>query len=151
MDTDLVESSDIAACCERCAKYRRRIYSLTGRDRRFPKLPHDFNSYCCGLALYPYIWGVSEPAFTCRSVIQYSNRPFIDDRTVKQKEDYQKLLDLRETEKQKKHDKEVYHQLVSILPDDAPKSFSAFRRMKNSNSSSYIALKRKAQSVGLDF
>lgn len=147
--TDLVESSDIAACCSKCAMYRRRIYSLSGRDKRFPKIPADFDSDCCGLSLYPYIWGVSEPSFSAKNPIKYSNRPFADDRTAKEKKDYQAILDLREQEREKEADRKIYEKLVSAIPNDAPKSFSAFRRAKNSNSKSYIVLVEKARKLGI--
>ena len=149
-ETDLAESSDIAACCPKCAMYRRRIYSLTGKDRRFPKLPNDFDSNCCGLNLHPYIWGISEPSFHSKNPIAYSNRPFVDDRSTIEKENYQMLLKEAEEARQKELDKKIYQKLLSKLPDDAPKSFGAFRRMEKSNSCGYIALKQKAQQAGID-
>lgn len=149
LGTDLVESSDISACCPKCAMYRRRIYSLSGRDKRFPKIPDDFDSTCCGLNLYPYVEGVSEPSFSCKNPITYSNRPFIDDRTATQKRDYQEILIQKEEEEQKEEDRKIYQALLSALPSDAPKSFGAFRRMKKSNSKGYIALLKKARSIGI--
>lgn len=148
--TDLVESSDIAACCQKCAMYRRRIYSLSGQDKRFPKIPDDFDSDCCGLNLHPYIWGVSEPTFSAKDPIKYSNRPFVDDRTAKQKKDYQELKLQFEEEREKERDRKIYEKLVSALPNDAPKSFGSFRRMKKSNSAGYIKLKQKASKLGIN-
>lgn len=147
--TDLVESSDIAACCPKCAMYRRRIYSLSGKDKRFPQIPKDFDSDCCGLNLYPYIWGISEPSFSAKDPIKYSNRPFVDDRTAKQKKDYEVLKKQFEEEEEKERDRKIYAKLVSSLPSDAPKSFSAFRRMKKSNSTTYQELKQKADRKGI--
>lgn len=150
LGTDLVESSDIAACCPKCAMYRRRIYSLSGRDKRFPKIPVDFDSDCCGLSLYPYIWGVSEPSFSAKNPIKYSNRPFVDDRTAKEKKDYQSILDARAQERQKELDRRTYEKILASMPSDAPKSFAAFRRIKNANSASYVALKKKAVQIGVE-
>ena len=149
LGTDLVESSDIAACCSKCAMYRRRIYSLSGRDKRFPKIPDDFDSDCCGLNLHPYIWGVSEPTFSAKDPIKYSNRPFVDDRTARQKRDYLELKKQFEEEKEKEEDRKIYNRIVSALPNNAPKSFGAFRRMKKTNSPGYIDLKQRAAKVGI--
>lgn len=149
LGTDLVESSDIAACCPKCAMYRKRIYSLSGRDKRFPKIPEDFDSDCCGVSLYPYIWGISEPSFSAKDPIKYSNRPFIDDRTTKQKRDYQELKKQAEEEAEKEQDRKIYEKLVSMLPNDVPKTFGAFRRMKKSNSTGYIKLRQQALRIGI--
>lgn len=89
LETDLVITSHAEICCERCARYRNRIYSLTGADRRFPKIPEDFDSSCCSISLYPFVWGVSEPGLLCDDPIKYSNRPFSDDRTDDEKERYE--------------------------------------------------------------
>ena len=48
----LVESFDLECCCEECAKYAKRIFSIDGKDKRFPRLPDcikyysDKHKYC---------------------------------------------------------------------------------------------------------
>lgn len=154
METDLVEVGDSGVCCEVCAKYRNRIYTLTGKDLRFPRLPKDFHK-SCGLSVYPYIWGVSEPTFKCDIPISYSNRPFIDDRT---EEDVERrsnwLADLNrqpEVVRKPNLDRIIYYRLVQLLPADSPKSFSGFSRMKKANSKNYQALVKKAEAAGFVF
>ena len=78
--TDLVELVNSGPCCEKCAKYRRRIYSISGKDKRFPKFPADYEPHGC-MSAYPYIDGVMEPSFDAKDIVRYSNRPFVDDRT----------------------------------------------------------------------
>lgn len=48
-------------CCSECAKYRFRIYNISGRDKRFPKLPDYIKNYSwhCGLLLYPFSLGIN--------------------------------------------------------------------------------------------
>ncbi len=150
LETDLVESSDIAACCPKCAMYRRRIYSLSGRNKKFPKIPDDFDSNCCGLNLFPYILGVFEPAFSCKNPVQYSNRPFVDDRTQKEKKAYHDLQEELERLHQKELDRKIYEKLLITLPNDTPKSFGAFRRMKSTNSKGYQELRIKARARGIN-
>lgn len=87
LGTDLVEIGDMGACCAKCAMYRKRVYSLHGKNKLFPKFPKDYH-WGCGLSGYPYVYGVMEPSFPCDDIIRYSNRPFVDDRTEEEKRNY---------------------------------------------------------------
>ena len=154
LDTDLVEVGDSGVCCEKCAMYRNRIYSLSGKDKRFPSLPQDFHMNC-GLSAHPFVYGVMEPTFNCHDIIKYSNRPFVDDRTP---EDIARRKGWLETiEKEKAREREaslskiIYYKLKKILPDDAPKSLSGFSRMRNANSKNYQTLVKKAEEAGFKF
>lgn len=82
MKTDLVEAEYFRGCCGECAKYRGRWFSISGRDKRFPKMPVDYGCTCSGLTFYPVIYGASKPDHCPKNkdIIEYSNRPFIDDR-----------------------------------------------------------------------
>ena len=66
-------------------------------------------------------------------VISESNRPFVDDRTAEEKESYQNYLAEKQAEAEKAQDKEDYAELSALYPDIVPKSFGAYRRLKNSN------------------
>ncbi len=97
--TDLVIMSVHSCSCSECAKYQGRVYSVYGRDHRFPKVPNFFyRAECvhsgCGHTFSPYIHGVNDPdlEYTLsvhplknkeygRNIITFSNRPFVDDRT----------------------------------------------------------------------
>lgn len=154
LDTDLVEVGNSNVCCEVCAKYRNRIYTLTGKDPRFPKLPKDFHK-SCGLSVYPYILGVSEPTFSCDDLIKYSNRPFVDDRTDADIENRRNWLASLSKEppvlREPSLTRIIYYRLVQLLPSDAPKSISGFSRMRNANSKNYQALVKKAEAAGFVF
>lgn len=154
LDTDLVQVGDSGVCCEKCAMYRNRIYSLAGADRRFPKLPTDFHMDC-GLSVSPFVYGVNEPSFKCADTIKYSNRPFVDDRTPEDISRREEWLVMVEKERQYTMEaslsKITYYKLKQILPDDAPKSLSGFSRMRNANSKNYQALVKKAEAAGFVF
>lgn len=154
LDTDLVEVGDSGVCCEVCAKYRNRIYTLTGKDSRFLRFPKDFHK-SCGLSVYPYIWGVHEPVFSCSDPVSYSNRPFSDDRTAEEKANrekwLQKMTQQPEVLKTPSLTRIIYYRLKQILPDDSPKSLSGFSRMRKSNSKNYQALVKKAEAAGFVF
>lgn len=147
-DTDLVEVSYVGACCPICGKYRGRIFSVSGKDKRFPKLPDDFHEDC-GLIAFPFIYGVNEPQY-CKSkdIIAYNNRPFRDTRTAEEKSNYNLMLQEQAQELQKQQDKADYDWLWEHLPEICPKSFASYRKMKNSNSAGYQKIVLVAQKVG---
>lgn len=150
-DTDLVEVGDSGACCEICAKYRKRIYSLTGKDFRFPKFPKDFH-FGCGLNISPFVDGVMEPSFDCKHYILYSRRPFRDDRTAAEKQSYIDWLDVIKkseyTERRADLSRIIYHWFKPKFPDDFPKSLSAFSRMRNANTEKYQKLMKMVENAG---
>lgn len=98
LDTDLVIMNPHGVSCPQCAKYQGRVFSLSGRDRRFPKIPAEFYTYGgihkgCVHGFSPYIHGLTDPMLDYtlsfqtgvkpryrRNIIAFSNRPFIDDR-----------------------------------------------------------------------
>lgn len=147
-NTDLVEISYVAACCPVCGRYRGRIFSVTGKDTRFPKLPADFHKGC-GLIAFPFIFGVQEPQY-CKSkdIIAYNNRPFRDTRTAEEKANYNLILQEQAQELQKQQDKADYDWLWKNLPELCPKSFGSYRRMKSSNSAGYQKIVLEAQHKG---
>lgn len=97
--TDLI-IMDVHGCvCSECAKYQGRVYSLSGKSRKFPKVPDFYHTNgCvhkgCSHTFWPYIDGVSDPNLSYilevhplrnkrygRNIVTFSNRPFVDDRT----------------------------------------------------------------------
>lgn len=85
LGTDLVEASYHRGCCGECAKYRGRWFSISGKDKRFPKMPVDYSCTCEGIDFSPVIFEISEPVYCDTDIIVYSNRPFVDDRTEEEK------------------------------------------------------------------
>ena len=155
LKTDLIESVDDAnVCCEKCEMYRNRIYSLSGRDRRFPKFPTDFH-WDCRLNTYPFVEDVNIPSFRCRNIVKHSNRPFVDDRTareLKNREEWlQRLYKSSRKKKEPDIDRIVYFRIAEILPSDIPKTVSSFKKMRNADSKKYQEIVEKATSLGFIF
>lgn len=105
---------------------------------------------------WPYIYGVSEPSFDWDDIVAYSNRPYVDDRTEEEKQNYyiermnklgQQPLIIRDPDLTRI----IYRRLKQLLPDDVPKSASGFFRMRNANSKNYQALVKKAEAAGFVF
>lgn len=150
--TDLVEAEYFKGCCSECAKYRGRWFSISGKDKRFPKMPVDYGCTCIGLEFFPVIEGISEPTHCpkSRNIIEYSNRPFVDDRSKKEKEIHQHDLDSAVFEEIKDNDKADYEKLMQLIPNEMPKSFSAYRRMKISETDNFFKIAERASDLGIN-
>lgn len=84
------------------------------------------------------------------NVYEYSNRPFVDDRT-----DNDKQLYLQKLENQKRHEEAVlnkknYYKLMQIIPEVMPKSVTGFTKMKRANSANYQKIVKAAHDVGIE-
>lgn len=150
-------------CCSECAKYRFRVYCLSGKDNRFPKLPEYVKKYTshCGLTIYPFVLDVSylrlpedRSISSIDELVRYSNRPFVDDRSEEEKERYMRIMEQLNQERlneiNRNQAKEEYEQILIVIPDIAPKSQSGYLRMKKSNSENFQKLKEKAISAGIE-
>lgn len=81
---------DASACCPLCSLYSRRVYSISGKDKRFPplvSLPDEIHDQKCDVCHCYYslsVWfeGVSTPDIV--TAIQKSNAPLVDRRTPEQ-------------------------------------------------------------------
>lgn len=156
LDTDLVEMTYMSGCCGLCAKYRGRIYSLSGNDKRFPKLPEQLlnrgiiHDNDCGISFYPFIYGISTPIYCEKDKeIEYSNRPFIDDRTPDEISNYNQRMTKFKQEKQLENDRLEYYNILYKMPILAPKSFNSYRKMKYGNTTNFQSLKDAALKHGI--
>lgn len=108
-------------CCANCAPYRNRVYSISGKDKRFPefsKFVKNPESCCClaysALQYYPG-YTLTEYRYDKHGnvsefevdAVKHSNRPFIDDRSPSQKEMFADSA--RRSEKRRKRDEQYYN------------------------------------------
>lgn len=151
-----------ACCCSICAKYRHRIYCISGNDKRFPKLPEFVLRYShhCRLMIYSFTFGVSfllinehKSVNDVASLIEISNRPFIDNREDEEKVRYDLLWNRRKQEyvdsMNSKCSAAEYENIEKRLQEFAPKGKGAYLRMKKSNSDNYIKLAKVAEMAGI--
>ena len=92
--------------------------------------------------------------------IEYSNRPFIDERTEEEKKKYidnlQKQKNPYDYSLAKEHYLErqarlkEYRLILTHLPNIAPKSYSGYARMKTMNTKNYQSLVTKMKDKGFD-
>lgn len=156
---DLVAFNDYGTgCCEECAKMRGRVYSVSGKSRKFPKLPNyvkihgNFHIGCrCTMSLF---WENADENIYHKgekvNAISSSNRPWIDDRDDREISLYEDYIKREQENIQKDNDRKEYYKLLELCPDIAPKSFSAYRRMKNAKTSNFMNLYSVAKTKGLE-
>ena len=166
LETDFMEVYSHSPYCKECAKYVNRIYSISGKDRRFPSLKEAakgcLHELRC-LSFTPFVYGVNEPSFECKNIIKYSNRPFRDERTheeikrykdclaadqQRREDDTKQEVRMIENAKTKRQDTQTLQWLQENLPAVAPKSLSGFRRMRTTNSKNYQKLVEEARKLG---
>ena len=149
-DKDLVKMSKHYTACPVCVPYEGRVYSLSGKDDRFPSINNvpgfkaGYNNIHprCRHRITPYI----EKYNDIEADIKESNKPF---EVPEEKEasvnayyeEQKKKAKLRANRKQ-------YEQIKIALGKDAPKSFQGFLKMKNAkNQENYNDLKERFKKV----
>ena len=150
LNTDLVEVGDAGSIISaEDAKFRRRIYSISGDDKRFPRYSDEVKR-CEALLPFPFIEGISCPKI-CEEVdlVSFSNRPFIDDRTDKEIMLYENWQTKIRLKKRRDIGREEYYRIKYGLPEFVPKSFNVYSRMKNAGSDKFWELVEKAADIGI--
>ena len=145
LKTDLLEADYPEPASKMEAIFRGRIYSISGKDKRFPILPEK-EVESTRLEFYPFSYGHSQPSYCKPSqAISYSNRPYIDDRDDNEKVEYGKIV--QETLR-KNILQDEFKWITKNLPEMAPKSLSGYSRMKNSNSKNFQKIQQAAAKLG---
>lgn len=159
MQTDLVQATYTPCCCDQCAKYRGRVYSYSGNDSRFKKLP-DFllnSEHNCGISLLAFSLGTSSlgvanggsiSAENVQEIIKYSNRKFLDDRTPEELRNFDKACLRKTADIERKKARADYDWIWEFLPEICPKSFSAYMRIKNAKSEKFAEIASEARENG---
>lgn len=148
--TDLVEVGDGGPVLDaETAKFRNRIYSISGNDTRFPHLSNEVKT-CEALLPYPFLEGISRPRI-CKpeDLVSYSNRPFEDDRSDNEIILYNEWLAEKEKQRLKDIRRKEYCEIRSKLPELSPKSFAAYSRMKLAGTEKFWELVEKAADAGI--
>lgn len=121
MDRDLVRMTEHHAACPICAPLEGRVYSISGKDPRFPKLDKAVGDYMhihpnCRHRVVPYVEELDDnPEATRRK----SNRPFSDDpRTAAEKRSYER----EQRQNKLRRDRRRLEEQLAVAPDDQKKA-----------------------------
>lgn len=142
---DLVVITEHKPCCELCARVQGRVFSISGKDKRFPPLSAAFTSGYrnvhpnCRCVAVPWIEEMRSPEER-QAAIEKGSQPLRDERSAKEKALYtQQQSDRR----QMRADLIQYERYKARLGSDAPQTFSAFRRVKNAGGDRWEALQKE--------
>lgn len=88
---------DGSSCCPLCSLYKFRIFSVSGKDKRFPPLtmlPNEIHDGKCDVCngtynLLTWFASIKSPD-EIKAAMQQSNAPLIDKRTPEQREKFEK-------------------------------------------------------------
>lgn len=174
-NSDYLEMPYELCVCGECAKYMGRLYSISGKDKRFPPLPdvilekgmiHEGCScsfwagrYSNGQTIDKYfISDDGEVTYKPVDLLESSNRPFVDDRCVRAVERYERHVEKRRIkeihemsfiQRKKWGDRTAeYEWLMKKLPELCPKSLGAYTTAKKRKTKKYLAIQEAARALG---
>ncbi len=155
LGTDYVYCGGHTYTCSECAKYQNRVYSISGKDSAYPKLPDFVYEYGgfhpgCRHGFHPFFGdSIADKNGNYVDALEYSNRPFVDDRTPEEIEGYNQYLKKAEKERLRDENLKDFYILKKELPDVMPKSYSTFAKYKAHNSDKYINILNSANEKGI--
>lgn len=155
LGTDYVYCGGHTCTCGECAKYQNRVYSISGKDSAYPKLPDFVYEYGgfhpgCRHGFHPFFSdSIADKNGAYVDALEYSNRPFVDDRTPEEIEGYNQYLKKAEKERLRDENLKAFYILKKELPDVMPKSYSTFAKYKAHNSDKYINILNSANEKGI--
>lgn len=132
---DLMMMTEHYPTCEACAVLQGRVYSISGRDKRFPPLSRAFPSGYrnvhpnCRHVMTYWIEEMQSPE-EIRAALARSNASFTDNRSDEEIALYSKQ---QADSRRMRADRSQFERYRQRLGDDAPKSFHTFRRIKNAD------------------
>lgn len=159
---DLVRFTEHSPTCEVCSMYQGRVYALTkeaangkykgskGQALHFPylydtALPHGYSTIHpnCRHRLSVLPAG----AYTAAEMEDFSRKsmqPFEDMRSDQERKAYAKE---QEVKRKRNESRKQYEKIKTVLPNDAPKTFAAFVKMKAAKSERYKELLKDYRTV----
>lgn len=139
LECDLVLLSEHPETCPICMPLQGRVYSISGKDNRFPPLSKVFPSIYytihpnCKHRISLYI---EEYDDNIEQTMKQSNRPF-GTLNKREKEGLDRYYKIQEYKRRLNSDRRQWERYREVLGDKAPKTLSAFRQMKKYNSERY--------------
>ena len=144
---DLVQLTSHNAACPVCSPLEGRVYSISGKDKRYPKLSTAFPSQYstihpnCSHVLVPYFDDLDDNAKQTRD---FSNRPF--DTDAKATKTYQTEQDAK---RKLRNDMNQWQRYKLTLGGDAPKTLTTFRKWKKEGGDKWQNLESQYRSARL--
>lgn len=156
LNSDLVYTAWAGSQSAVAAKYQGRVYSISGKDKRFPPLP-DFmkqpQDICYLSGSFTY-WGdkkLDTIYYQGEDVdaVSASWRPFVDDRSEQEKLNYEKWKESIVQPIISRYNTRIYFRLKNFFPELLPKSRAAFYRIVAANGQEYAVLIEALEQAGI--
>lgn len=131
---DLVYVNYVGITCEMCATKQGRVYSISGKDKRFPPFEGNkppYHSHCVHSAT-PWLEEYATPEEK-EKMIADSNRPFVDNRTERNINRYKEIQQLKS---QKNETRKQWIRYKSAMPNETP-DLKTFASHKARNTQAY--------------
>lgn len=140
---DLVYVNFVGITCEYCAKYQGRVYSISGNDKRFPKLEirPPYHSHCVH-SLSAWIDEYT-PDDEVQRMIAQSNRPFTDNRT---EANIRRYNEIQRDKARKNATRKQWIRYKATLPNDTP-NLKQFASQKARGTAKYKELQESYRKV----
>ncbi|HHY74043.1 MAG TPA: minor capsid protein [Bacillus bacterium] len=141
---DLVYVNEVGITCEHCAVYQGRVYTISGKDNRFPKLDVEppYHSHCVH-SISAWVEEYHSDDEKSR-MISKSNRPFKDNRTQSNIQAYERL---QREQSRRNATRKQWMKYKARLPDDTP-DLKTFASLKARKTQSYLDLQDAYRKVG---
>lgn len=159
---DLVRFTEHSPTCEVCSMYQGRVYALTkeaangkykgskGQALHFPYL-YDTALISGYSTIHPNcrhrLSVLPAGAYTAAEMEEFSRKsmqPFEDIRSDQERKAYAKE---QEVKRKRNESRKQYEKIKTVLPNDAPKTFAAFVKMKSAKSERYKELLKDYRTV----
>lgn len=138
LDNDLVQLTNHFASCPVCGPLEGRVFSISGKDARYPKLSQCFpDGYTtihpnCGHVLAAY-YEKSDP--DPEQTRKFSQRPINQD--ARSKASIDRYNAVQDKNRELRRDLAQWEKYKAALPDSVPKTLAGFRRMKQSGNQNW--------------
>lgn len=136
---DLVYVNYVGITCEHCARKQGRVYSLSGNDKRWPHMTEEFkppyHSHC--------VHSMSIWIEEYQSPVEVERLRDVSSRLGEETRSEQHIRRYKELQREKaqlNEDRKQWARYRAVAPDETPKSFAAFRRMKYNDSEGWFRL-----------
>jgi hypothetical protein len=139
---DLVQMTSHASACPICQPLEGRVYSISGKSKKYPKLDIAFSNGHpvihpnCIHSIVPFF---EQFADDLDEIVKQSNSPFELD--PKKKSQLDAYYADQKKKAQRRSDYKLWEKSKTLAPDEAPKTFSGFRSMKRADSERYQQLR----------
>lgn len=148
-NTDLLVMTSHSSSCALCSKFENIVFSISGTNKKYPKLPETVKKIGaihvgCQHIFFPFYDDIESVSQDVETLNKYVDE--LDSQDI----DYDSMFAKYDIDHQYE-DRIEYYKLFYKYPELAPKSFNAYRRMKNNKTTGYLSIIEKLKAIDIVF